>query len=258
VAYAAMQLARRIFSDLREQTALLIGAGDVSTLLARHLRGQGIGRLMIANRSLERAQKLALSLGGYAIALSDLPAHLPGVDLIISSTAARGYVLERPAMELALQRRRRRPVFMIDLAVPRDLDPRIAELEDIYLYTVDDLRAVVEDNKKVREQAAHQAEVLVDEYAREFTRWLDSRDAGSAIRAIRERARASRDDVLEKARRKLASGSSPEEVLDFVANTLSNKLLHEPVSRLRRADAIEQALLLSSVRKLFDLPEEEN
>src|SRR5262249_50289969 len=136
VAYAAMQLARRIFSDLREQTALLIGAGDVSTLLARHLRGQGIGRLMIANRSLERAQKLALPRGVYAIALPALPAHLPGVDLIISSTSARGHVLDRPAMELALQRRRRKPVFMIDLAVPRDLDPRIAELEDVYLYTV--------------------------------------------------------------------------------------------------------------------------
>ena len=257
IAYAAMQLARRIFADLREQTALLIGAGEISTLLARHLRGQGIGRLIIANRSLERAQKLALSLGGYAIALTDLPAHLPSADLIVSSTAARGYVLERPTMEQALQRRRRKPVFMIDLAVPRDLDPRIAELEDVYFYTVDDLRAVVEENQKIREQAAYQAELLIGEHAREFTRWLDSRDAGSAIRAIRERARASRDEVLEKARRKLAAGASTEEVLDFVANTLSNKLLHEPVSRLRRADTIEQALLLSSVRKLFDLPEED-
>ena len=257
VAYAAMQLARRIFSDLHEQTALLIGAGEISTLLARHLRAQGIARLVIANRSLERAQKLALSLGGYAIALSDLAAHLPDADLIVSSTAARGYVLERPAMELALQRRRRKPVFMIDLAVPRDLDPRIAELPDVYLYTVDDLRTVVEDNKKVREQAAYQAEVLIDEYAREFTRWLDSRDAGGTIRAIRERARVSRDEVLEKARRKLAAGAAPDEVMAFVADTLSNKLLHAPVSRLRHADAVEQALLISGLRKLFDLPEEE-
>lgn len=256
VAYAAMQLAKRIFADLHEQTALLIGAGEISTLLARHLRGQGVTRLIVANRSLERAQKLATSLGGYGIALSDLPTHLPTADLIVSSTAARGYVLERGAMELALAKRKRKPVFMIDLAVPRDLDPNIAELEDVYLYTVDDLRSVVDQNQKLREAAAHQAEVLIDEYAREFGRWLDSRDAGGTIRAIRARARLSRDEVLEKARRKLAAGASPEEVMAFVADTLSNKLLHAPVSRLRRADAVEQALLLSGLKKLFDLPEE--
>ncbi|HZP11074.1 MAG TPA: glutamyl-tRNA reductase [Nevskiaceae bacterium] len=258
VAYAAMQLAKRIFADLHEQTALLIGAGEISTLLARHLRGQGISRLIVANRSLERAQKLATSLGGYGIALSDLATHLPSADLIVSSTAARGYVLERAAMELALAKRKRKPVFMIDLAVPRDLDPKIAELEDVYLYTVDDLRAVVDQNTKLREAAAHQAEVLIDEYAREFGRWLDSRDAGGTIRAIRNRARVSRDEVLEKARRKLAAGASPEEVMAFVADTLSNKLLHAPVSRLRRADAVEQALLLAGLKKLFDLPEDEN
>jgi glutamyl-tRNA reductase len=256
VAYAAMQLAKRIFSDLHEQTALLIGAGEISTLLARHLRGQGVARLIVANRSLERAQKLAQSLGGYGIALSDLATHLPSADLIVSSTAARGYILERESMELALHKRKRKPVFMIDLAVPRDLDPKIAELEDVYLYTVDDLRAVVDQNQKLREAAAHQAEVLIDEYAREFGRWLDSRDAGGTIRAIREQARISRDEVLEKARRKLAGGASPEEVMAFVADTLSNKLLHAPVSRLRRADAVEQALLLSGLKKLFDLPEE--
>jgi glutamyl-tRNA reductase len=258
VAYAAVQMARHIFSDLHDQTAVLIGAGEIGTLLARHLRGQGIGRLVIVNRSLERAQKLAQTLGGYAVALSDLAAHLPDADLIISSTTARGYVLERAGVEFALQRRRRKPVFMIDLAVPRDLDPRIAELEDVYLYTVDDLRAVVAENRKVRETAARQAEVLIDDYALEFSRWLESRDAGGTIRAIRERARANRDEVLKKARRKLASGAAPEDVMAFVADTLSNKLLHAPVSRLRKADAVEQALLLSSTRKLFDLPEEEN
>jgi glutamyl-tRNA reductase len=256
VAYAAMQLAKRIFADLHEQTVLLIGAGEISTLLARHLRGQGVARLIVANRSLERAQKLATSLGGYGIALSDLATHLPTADLIVSSTAARGYILERGSMELALGKRKRKPVFMIDLAVPRDLDPKIAELEDVYLYTVDDLRAVVDQNQKLREAAAHQAEWLIDEYAREFGRWLDSRDAGGTIRAIRNRARLSRDEVLEKARRKLAAGASPEQVMAFVADTLSNKLLHAPVSRLRRADAVEQALLLSGLKKLFDLPEE--
>ncbi len=159
-------------------------------------------------------------------------------------------------MERAVRARRRKPVFMIDLAVPRDIDPRIAEMEDIYLYSIDDLRAVVGENLKLRGEAAKQAEVLVETQAREFARWLESRDAGSTIHGLRARARASRDEVLEKARRKLAAGESVDEVLSFVADTLSNKILHAPSQALRRADAVEQALLLNAARKLFDLSED--
>ncbi|MGQ0699443.1 MAG: glutamyl-tRNA reductase [Panacagrimonas sp.] len=256
VAYAAVQMARQIFTDLGQQTALLIGAGDTIQLIARHLRGQGIGRIVVANRSLERAEKLAREIQGYAIALSDLRAYLGDADLVVSSTAAREHVVERSAMELALKKRRRKPVFMIDLAVPRDLDPRISELEDVYLYTLDDLRGVIAANLQARAEAAKQAEVIVDDYARQFTRWLESRDAGRTIRALRERAREQRDEVLNKARRKLAAGASPEEVLGFVADTLSNKLLHAPSHRLRSADSVEQAMLVNAARKLFDLPEE--
>jgi glutamyl-tRNA reductase len=145
---------------------------------------------------------------------------------------------------------------MIDLAVPRDLDPAIGELEDVFLYTIDDLRHVVEQNMKLREDAALQASALIEVHAREFSRWLESRDAAATIRALRERARAQRDEVLDKARRRLAAGESPEAVLGFLADTLSNKLLHTPSSTLRQATAVEQALLLSAARKLFDLPEE--
>lgn len=257
VAYAAVQMAKQIFSDLGEQTALLIGAGDTIQLIARHLRGQGIGRIVVANRSLERAEKLAREVQGYAIALSDLNAYLGDADLVISSTAAREHVVEAPAMKLALKKRRRKPVFMIDLAVPRDLDPKIGDLEDIYLYTLDDLRNVISANLQARAEAAKQAEVLVEDYAHQFTRWLESRDAGQLIRMLREQARGHRDEVLEKARRKLASGASPEEVMSFVADTLSNKLLHAPSHRLRAADSVEQALLVNAARKLFDLPDEE-
>lgn len=256
VAYAALQMARRIFADLHEQTALLIGAGETMQLVGRHLHQHGVGRIVIANRSLERAEKLARELHGYAISLSDLPGYLADADLVVSSTAARGHIIERDAMRKALQSRRRKPVFMIDLAVPRDIDPRIADLEDIYLYSIDDLRDVITQNLKLREEAARQAEVLVRTQADEFARWLESRDAGSTIQAIRARARASRDEVLDRARRRLAAGESPESVLAFVADTLSNKILHAPSQILRRADAVEQALLLNAARRLFDLPED--
>ena len=256
VAYAAVQLARHIFADFTQQTALIIGAGEIAELLAKHLRGQGVSRILIANRSLARAQRLAREVSGYAIPLEDLPTYLPDADLLVSSTGARGLVVERPAVERALAKRRRKPVFMIDLAVPRDLDPKIAELEDVYLYTIDDLRQVVAENLKLRENEARQAEALVEEYAAGFNRWLEARDAAGTIRALRERARGHRKDVLEKAHRLLASGRSPEDVLEFVANTLSHKLTHAPSAALRHADAVEQALLLNSAKKLFDLGED--
>ena len=258
VAYAAVQMAKQIFADLGQQTALLIGAGETVQLIARHLRGQGIGRIVVANRSLERAERLARDVHGYAVALSDLNAYLGDADLVISSTAAREHVVELEAMKQAHRKRRRKPVFMIDLAVPRDLDPAIAELEDVYLYTLDDLRNVITSNLQARAQAAKQAEVLVETYSRDFTRWLESRDAGLVIRRLREKARSHRDEVMDKARRKLAAGASPEEVLGFVADTLSNKLLHAPSHRLRSADNVEQSMLVHAARKLFDLPEDEN
>ena len=141
-AYAAVQIAKRIFADFSRQTALLIGAGDTIHLFARHLRGQGIGRMIVANRSLENAQKLAQEIGAYAVTLDDLPTHLADADLVVSSTAARSLIVSRTLMESALTKRRRKPVFLIDLAVPADLDPKIRELEDCYLYTVDDLSLI--------------------------------------------------------------------------------------------------------------------
>ncbi|HET8881776.1 MAG TPA: glutamyl-tRNA reductase [Solimonas sp.] len=257
VAYAALQMARRIFADLKGQTAVLIGAGEMIRLVAQHLQRHGVGRIVVANRSLERAERLAREVHGYAISLDDLHTYLPDADLVIASTAARDFVLRGEQMERAVKSRRRKPVLLIDLAVPRDIDPKVAALEDIYLYTIDDLRAVIAENLKLREEAARQAELLITTQAQQFTRWLESRDAGNTIRMLRAQARDSRDDVLDKARRKLAAGEPIDDVLGFVADTLSNKILHAPSQVLRKADAVEQAMLLNTARKLFDLPDDE-
>lgn len=256
VAYSAVQMARQIFASFRSTTALLVGAGETIQLIARHLRGQGVERLIVCNRSLERAEKLAREVQGYAVPLSDLSLYLSDADLVVSSTAARDHVIGRTVMEQAIRKRKRKPVFMIDLAVPRDIDPRIAGLEDIYLYTLDDLKTVVSDNMKAREAAAAQAEVLIAEYAREFSQWLESRDVGSTIRLIRAQARQHRDEVLEKAQRRLASGDDPMQVMQFVADTLANKLLHGPSAQLRKSSAVEQALLVNAARALFEIPDD--
>lgn len=256
VAYAAVQLAQHIFADFRDQTALVIGAGETATLIGRHLRKRDIGRLVVANRSLDRAHRLAQDLGGLAVGLNDLAAYLPDADLVVSSTGGRGHLLDRALVQRAIQRRRRKPVLMIDLSVPRDIDPDIGGLEDVYLYGLDDLREVIADNLKVRAAAAEQAEVLVERHAEDFMRWLESRDAAGTIRQLRANARAHRDAALDKARRRLAAGTPAEEVLGFLADTLSNRLMHAPSQTLRKADAVEQALLLSAVRKLFELPED--
>lgn len=255
-AYAAVQIAKRIFTDFSKQTALLIGAGETIRLFARHLQGQGIGRVIVANRSLENAQKLARELGATAVALDDLAHYLPDADLVVSSTAARELIVSRELMEAALAKRRRKPVFLIDLAVPPDLDPKIRELSDCYLYTVDDLRSVIAENMKARGVAAEQAEAMVIDHAGEFSRWLESRDATPTIRALRVQAQGYSAEVLEKARRKLAAGEPPEAVMQFVADTLANKMLHAPSAALKRADADAQALLLNAAQTLFDLPEE--
>ena len=255
-AYAAVQIAKRIFTDFSKQTALLIGAGETIRLFARHLQGQGIGRVIVANRSLENAQKLARELGGTAVALDDLAQYLPDADLVVSSTAARELIVSRAQMEAALEKRRRKPVFLIDLAVPPDLDPKIRELSDCYLYTVDDLKSVIAENMKARGVAAAQAEAMVIDHAGEFSRWLESRDAAPTIRALRAQAQGYSAEVQEKARRKLTAGEAPEAVMQFVADTLANKMLHAPSAALKRADADAQALLLNAAHTLFDLPEE--
>jgi len=253
VAFAAVTLAQQIFSDLNDQTALLIGAGETIELAARHLHQHEIGRILVANRTVERAHGLAVQCNGSAIALTEVANHLPQVDILITSTASPLPILGKGTVERALKRRKHRPIFMVDLAVPRDIEPEIGELDDIYLYTVDDLRDVVAEGLRSRREAAEQAEEIIDFHTEEFLCWLRSLDAVTMIRDYRDHAERLRDQVLAKALRQLEGGKPPAEVVGFLAHTLTNKLLHGPSTRLCQAGREGREELLEAANALFQL-----
>ena len=258
VAFAAVSLARQIFSDLTSQTALLIGAGETIELAARHLHQHGIGRIVVANRTVERAHNLATQFDGFAIALTEIVNHLPEADIVIASTASPLPVLGKGAVERALKKRRHRPILMVDLAVPRDIEPEVAELRDVYLYTVDDLQDVVDEGLRSRREAALQAQEIVDFHAGEFLAWLRSLDAVSLIQDFRQGAEQVRDEVLAKAMHQLQSGKPAPEVLSFLAHTLTNKLLHAPSARLRQAGREGDTQLLDAANALFQIVPADN
>jgi glutamyl-tRNA reductase len=251
VAFAAVSLARQIFADLSQHTALLIGAGETIELAARHLNQQGIGRLIVANRTLDRAHHLAQAFDGFAIALTELPAHLAEADIIISSTASPLPVLGKGAVESALKKRRHRPMFMVDIAVPRDIEAEVSDLADVYLYSVDDLDSVIQENLRSRQEAAEQAEEIIDLQTREFCGWLNSLEAVDTITDYRANAEQMRDEVLARALRMLDNGKSPEETLGFLAHTLTNKLLHAPSVNLRQASSQGKSELLKAAHQLL-------
>ncbi|MBM4218321.1 MAG: glutamyl-tRNA reductase [Gammaproteobacteria bacterium] len=251
VAAAGIQLARRVFAGLERHTALLVGAGEMIELTARHLHAQGIGRLIIANRSTSRAQRIADGLPASVIRLDALAAHLPQADMVVSSTARPGHVIAYQDVVRALDERRHRPMFMLDLAVPRDVDPRVGTLEDVYLYTIDDLRQVVDENLKAREAEAVVARRLIDADVAEFMTGLKVLDAAPAIRELRGLAEALRDAALAEARRQLAAGQPPQAVLEQLAATLTNRLLHAPSAALREAAETGDITLAEAAARLF-------
>lgn len=257
VAFAAVSLAKQIFGELGTHTALLIGAGETIELTARHLHENGIGRMIIANRTVERAQLLAAEFNAYAIALKDIPTHLAEADIVISSTASQLPILGKGGVERALKIRKRRPMLMVDIAVPRDVEPEVAELDDVYLYTIDDLQGIVQENLKSRQAAAQQAEKIIDVQADRFIGWLRSLDAVSTIRGYRSRAEHLRDETLAKALRLLAQGKDPQGVLQFLAHTLTNKLTHDPSARLRQAGFDGRIELIRAARELLNLKDGE-
>ena len=253
VASAAVVLARQIFDDLTNQTVLLIGAGDMIELCARHLKEQGVRHMIVANRTLERAQRVAEPHGAEAISLAEMPARLADADIVISSTASQLPILGKGAVERALKARKHRPMFMVDIAVPRDIEAEVAELNDVYLYTVDDLQGVVQENRQSRAAAAHEAEKIIDVQVLNFMHWIHGLDAVPTIRALREQADSLRERELKRARQKLARGEDPAKVLEQLARALTNKFTHAPTDALRHADLDGE--LLEAARRLFNLNE---
>ncbi|PKD41338.1 glutamyl-tRNA reductase [Methylomonas sp. Kb3] len=253
VAFAAVQLAQQIFDKLSEQTALLVGAGETIELTARHLYQHGIGRIIIANRTYDKAHALAMQFNGYAINLAELPNHLAEADIVVSSTASQLPILGKGRVESAIKIRKHKPMFMVDLAVPRDIEAEVAQLRDVYLYTVDDLQNTVNQNMDSRRRAAEQAEEIIDTQVEHFMAWLRSQGAQETIRDFRTQAEQTRDEALQKALAQLNSGAAADEVLQRLAYTLTNKLIHTPCAQLREAGANERHDLIAASREIFKL-----
>jgi glutamyl-tRNA reductase len=253
VAFAAVRMAQHIFADLKNSRALLIGAGETIELVARHLRHAGVEHMTLANRTLARAQNLAQEFHAEAVLLEDIPMVLPQADIVISSTASPLPILGKGMVENALKKRRHKPMFMVDIAVPRDIEQEVGDLSDVYLYTVDDLRDIIEENVRSREDAAKQAEELIEAGVEHFMRELKALDAVSTLTDIRTHVEVLRDEQLEKALRQIQNGADPEKVLRTFAHTLGNKILHKPMTALRRAGSEGRIDVLDWSRELFDL-----
>lgn len=257
VAYTAVTLAQQIFSDLKQDTALLIGAGETIELVARHMKEQGVKHLIVANRTLDRALSLASQHGGEAILLSEIPEHLPRADIVISSTASQLPLLGKGAVESALKVRKHKPMFMLDIAVPRDIEAEVAELADVFLYTVDDLQEVIDQNRKSREQAAGRAMEIIEVGVEAFRREQRALDAVDTIRAYRAKAEQLREQELQKALNQIRSGADMEKVLGQLARNLTNKLLHAPTTALREASAKGEYDMLRLAHDLFAITQDD-
>lgn len=253
VAYAAVSMARQIFADLSKNRALLIGAGKTIELVGRHLQEVGVRHITIANRSRERGEALAAQLGCESITLAEIPQALPGADIVISSTASQLPILGKGAVERAIRQRKHKPIFMVDIAVPRDIEQEVAELDDVFLYTVDDLRDVIAENLRSREGAAREAEHLIETGAADFMYQLRALDAVSTLKQFRQETESLRDQELDKALRALQSGADPETLLRSMARSLTNKFLHEPTVRVRQATAEGRSEAADWLRELHAL-----
>lgn len=255
VAYAAVDLAGHIFADLSNTRALLVGAGETIDLVARHLTEAGLSQVVVANRTLGRARELADRFGAEAVLLADIPEVLVNADIVISSTASQLPILGKGAVEHALKQRKHRPILMIDLAVPRDIEAQVGDLKDAYLYTVDDLREIVEENLKSRQDEARKADVIIAEGVREYRQEQRSRDAVDTVKAFRTQAEQLRDAEVDKALRALERGEPAEQVLNALARSLTNKLIHSPTIELRRASAEGKPEVLELARGLLGIRE---
>ncbi|WP_421570863.1 glutamyl-tRNA reductase [Stenotrophomonas sp. PD6] len=251
VASTAVRLAQNSFARLEDSTVLLVGAGETIELAARHLSEGRVRRLLIANRTLAHAQDLATRHGGVALPLTELERHLGEADVVFSATAAREPVITRAQVAAALRSRKHKPMLLFDLAVPRDIESSVGELQDAFLYTVDDLERAVEDNRRSRREAAAEAEAIIDLQVARFVETLQASAHQAPLLQLRAYGEATRVEMLEKARQQLAHGKSPDEVLELLAHGLTNRLLHPPTAALRAAALTGDTELTRAAERLF-------
>lgn len=235
VAYAAVNLAKHIFGSLKQAKVLLIGAGETIELVAKHLLEQGVEQITVANRTLARAESLAEQFSGDVIPLSQVPDDLYKADIVISSTASTLPIIGKGMVENTLKMRRYSPILLVDLAVPRDIEGQVGDIEDAYLYTVDDLQVIVGDNIASREQAAVEAEGIVERQAQSFSEFLRSLNSVDIIRRYRSECDGIKTELLEKAKKQCAMGKDPEKVMEELAHKLTNRLMHWPTHSLKTA-----------------------
>jgi glutamyl-tRNA reductase len=253
VASAAVNLANQFFSGFTKHTALLVGAGVTVELLAKHLSSRNIGRLFVANRSIERATELAGQFGGFALPLSEIAGTLPEADILISSTASPDPVIRLEHMKAAIKARKRKPIFAVDIAVPRDIEAGVGDLEDVYLYTIDDLDRVIQQGQGNREAAAVEADKLLNDEIRRYQNIERSKRAVPVIAALREQSQTIRDEVNAQARKRLARGESADDAIEFATAALMKKMLHGPSVSLRKAGENSNEELIDAARALFNL-----
>ena len=257
VASAAVSLAQQFFAGFSQHTALLVGAGVTIELVAKHLSGKKLGRLFVANRDLDRAKRLASQFGGYALPLSELEGTLPEADILITATGSSEPIISRSQMEAAIHARKRKPIFAVDIAVPRDIEQDVAELDDVYLYTVDDLDKVILEGQGNREAAAVDAHRILDDEIARYTSMERAKEANPIITALRNQGQSIRDDVADQARRRLASGMDSEDLIEYVAAAMMKKMLHNPSVRLREAGEASNEEIIAAAKILFGLEEDE-
>src|SRR5437016_8184160 len=251
MAAAAVRLAARIFPSLKDQKVLFIGAGEMIELCATHFAAQGPARMTVANRTLERAEKLARRFGAGSMELKSLPGELHEYDIVVSCTASSLPILGKGLVERALRARRRRPMFMVDLAVPRDIEPEVGELDDVFLYTVDDLAEIVSLNLDARRSAVDQAEAIIQSQVGQFMHWMQARESVPLIRALREHADHARRGEVERALKLLQRGEDAARVLESLSQALTNKLMHGPTQALNDAAGDERRALADTLARLF-------
>ena len=253
VASAAVNLANQFFAGFDKHTALLVGAGATVELLAKHLSSHNIGRLFVANRDVDRARALAGRFGGFALPLSEIEGTLPEADILICSTASPDPVITLSQMQAAIAVRKHRPIFAVDIAVPRDIEPSVGELDDVYLYTLDDLDKVIMEGQGNREAAAVEANKLLDDEIRRYQNIERSKQVAPVIAALREYSALLRDEVNVKAQRRVARGESAHDAIEYATTSLMKKLLHHPSVALRQAGETSDEELIAAARTLFGL-----